>query len=155
MEKREQQVSTEAQRLTLEAMSAQLVHKLHTMIAEQEARAREFAAQHHTTISIPRQDTPAPQPWLSQQEPAHSPQPQAETATSPSRQAPRVQHQRQVPVPPLPTSPSFAERPDQPTPAPLRMGPKKKTEPESESNIGLGMVIFALVGIIMLLRSCS
>ena len=35
------------------------------------------------------------------------------------------------------------------------MGPKKKTEPESESNIGLGMVIFALVGIIMLLRSCS
>lgn len=155
MEYKEQQVSTEAQRLTLEAMSAQLVHKLHTMIAEQDARAREFAAQHHTTISLPRQDTPAPQPQVSQPETPPAPRPQVETSSSRARQLPGAPHQRQVPVPPLPTSSPFAERPAQPTPTPLRIGPKKKTAPESESNIGLGMIIFALVGIIMLLRSCS
>ncbi len=152
MENREQQVSTEAQRLTLEAMSAQLVHKLHTMIAEQEARAREFAAQHHTTLPLPRQDAPIPPPQINPQAPDIVPAPPAETLFHPSRQAPREQH---IQVPPLPTDSPFADRPNQPAPAPLRMGPKKKSAPESESNIGLGMVIFALVGIVMLLRSCS
>lgn len=43
-----------------------------------------------------------------------------------------------------------------PEPPPLRIGPKKQTaKAEEESNIGLGMVIFSLIGIVILLRSCS
>ena len=58
----EPHVSTEPQRLALEAMSAQLVHKLNAMIREQEERVRIFAEQHHATTSLPQQFTPATTP---------------------------------------------------------------------------------------------
>ena len=58
MDKQNQIVSTEAQRLALETMSAQLVHKLNAMIAEQEARTRDFAKQHHPHIALPQTEEP-------------------------------------------------------------------------------------------------
>ena len=58
MDKQNQIVSTEAQRLALETMSAQLVHKLNAMIAEQETRTRDFAEQHHTHIALPQTAEP-------------------------------------------------------------------------------------------------
>ncbi len=52
------EVSTEPQRLALEAMSRDLVHKLNAMVAEQEQRAHEFALQQHSLSSLPTQTLP-------------------------------------------------------------------------------------------------
>lgn len=52
------EVSTEPQRLALEAMSRDLVEKLNAMVAEQEQRARDFAAHQHSLSSLPAQMTP-------------------------------------------------------------------------------------------------
>lgn len=135
MNKQQHTVSTEAQRLALEAMSAQLVHKLNAMIGEQEARTRAFAEQHHTQIELPQTLPPL-----------------AEPAPETARVLPK-------PPPPSPTANTrrASEKPiTVPEPPPLRIGPKKQTaKAEEESNIGLGMVIFSLIGIVILLRSCS
>lgn len=52
------QVTTEPQRQALEAMSEELVRKLNIMVAEQEARAREFAKHQHSLSSLPAQQQP-------------------------------------------------------------------------------------------------
>lgn len=52
------EVTTEPQRLALEAMSHDLVVKLNAMVAEQERRAQEFAAQQHSLSSIPNLNIP-------------------------------------------------------------------------------------------------
>lgn len=137
MDNQNQVVSTEAQRLALEAMSAQLVHKLNAMIAEQEERTRIFAEQHHTHIELP--------------------QPPGPVTTAPTAPLPKP------PPAPLQTSArqectrSINMEPEfEPAGKPLRIGPKKQTaKPEEENNIGLGMVIFSIIGIVILLRSCS
>lgn len=144
-----QQVSTEPQRIALERMSAELVHKLNVMIAEQEERARRFAEQHHSTVPVPQNHTPTVTGFTPPTVPAPT---QAQTPA------------RQRPLPPPP-----ATRREEPrlrhheydtrgesTPSPLRIGPKKKTEkPQEEGNIGMGMIIFSIIGIIMLLRACT
>lgn len=52
------EVSTEPQRLALEAMSRDLVNKLNAMVAEQEQRAYEFAQHQHSLSSLPSQTLP-------------------------------------------------------------------------------------------------
>lgn len=133
MEPNEQHVSTEAQRMALEAMSAQLVHKLNAMIREQEERARAFAEQHHSTLSIPQnQQLPVVEPVRNTPPPA----------PAPVKPQPVPQHRLDwdTPVP--------AEKP-------LQSGPRKTTTPEEGSNIGLAMIIFSMLGIMMLLRACT
>lgn len=134
------QASTDSQRLALEAMSAQLVHKLNAMIREQEERARLFAEQHHATLP------PHQQPF----EPISQPEPPAPTM-QPQNTA------RAYPVPPpLPTArkPQVDTLRERLQPRPAVRKPAQKEQPE-ESNIGMGMVIFALVGIMILIRSCT
>ncbi len=134
MDKQNQIVSTEAQRLALETMSAQLVHKLNAMIAEQEARTRDFAEQHHTHIALPQTAEP-----ITIVPPAPLPKP----PPAPRPPSPRQEY-------------SWNEPESEPEAKPLRIGPKKQTaKPEEENNIGLGMVIFSIIGIVILLRSCS
>lgn len=140
MPQEEQHVSTESQRLALEAMSAQLVHKLNAMIREQEERARDFAELHHSTLPTPQQtfsDLPQvpPQPEVNQQS-----LPERVYSTPPP-----------LPTAPKPSVDTLRER-LQPRPAVRK--PAQKEQPE-ESNIGMGMVIFALVGIMILIRSCT
>ena len=65
------QVTTEPQRQALEAMSEELVRKLNIMVAEQEARAREFAKHQHSLSSLPAQQQP--------QIHAHTPKPYQKT----------------------------------------------------------------------------
>ena len=142
MEQHEQHVSTEAQRMALEAMSAQLVHKLNAMISEQEERARLFAAQHHSMLLVPQPIAP-PAPVIQQPELHPTPVPS------------------HIPVPPRPPQPP-KEKPA-PTLTTEHSAPKvwtqKKKSPASKeeegSNIGAGMIIFALAGLFLLLRSCS
>lgn len=74
------QVTTEPQRKALESMSEALVHKLNMMVAEQEARAREFANQQHSLSSLPTQHQPQlqtniPKPYNNKQQAAYTPPP--------------------------------------------------------------------------------
>lgn len=155
----QQHVSTEPQRLALEAMSAQLIHKLNAMIREQEDRARKFAEQHHSTLPVPQPVNPQP---VSNYFPPREERPETRPATQRAAEIPAPQYTRVTP-PPLATrrkaQQEWESEPDfEPSPR-LKLqqaSPRKKTATEKEEgNIGVGMIIFALVGIIMLLRSCS
>lgn len=129
MNQSEQNVSTESQRLALEAMSANLAHKLNLMIQEQEERAREFAASHRgAPVPLPQTQQPVPK-------------------------------QKAPPTPPAPSTTRIWEtamphEPSLPRPAAKRTITKQQPQQE-DGNIGMGMVIFALVGIILLIRSCT
>lgn len=149
-------VSTESQRLALEAMSAQLVHKLNAMISEQEERVRIFSEQHHSTLPVPQ----VPKPELISQTPQQvkqAPPPAIHTTTSEAQTKAKV-----TPPPPATRKPANNDwkldysSPPHTEQKPLRIGPKKNTaKQEEEGNIGIGMIIFSLVGIIMLLRACT
>ena len=58
----QEKVSTEPQRLALEEMSRDLVDKLNKMVAEQEERAAQFAAQQHSLSAKPSVPTSISQP---------------------------------------------------------------------------------------------
>ena len=142
MQQGDQNVSTEAQRQALEAMSAELVCKLNIMIQEQERRAREFAALHHSTLP-----TPAVPILTQQQPPAPTPEPQKQTPVyAPISPPPPATRKPQMTAPEW--DPPIAHS------KPRSFGKKEQSQPE-DSNIGMGIVIFALVGIIMLIRSCT
>lgn len=141
MQNADQNVSTEAQRQALEEMSNELVRKLNLMIQEQEQRAREFAATHHSTLPTPAApvlNIPAPEPVAKAPAPA--------TVYAPAPPPPPVSRREQQPSP----------KREQPTRCSAPSPRAKKTKPqEEEGNIGMGIVIFSLVGIIMLIRSCT
>ena len=141
MQNADQNVSTEAQRQALEEMSNELVRKLNLMIQEQEQRAREFAATHHSTLPTPAApvlNIPAPEPVAKAPAPA--------TVYAPAPPPPPGSRREQHPSP----------KREQPTRCSAPSPGAKKTKPqEEEGNIGMGIVIFSLVGIIMLIRSCT
>ena len=141
MQNADQNVSTEAQRQALEEMSNELVRKLNLMIQEQEQRAREFAATHHSTLPTPAApvlNIPAPEPVAKAPAPA--------TVYAPAPPPPPVSRREQHPSP----------KREQPARCSAPSPGAKKTKPqEEEGNIGMGIVIFSLVGIIMLIRSCT
>ena len=141
MQNADQDVSTEAQRQALEAMSNELIRKLNLMIQEQEQRSREFAATHHSTLPTPAApvlNIPAPEPVAKAPAPA--------TVYAPAPPPPPVSRRDQHPSP----------KREQPTRCSAPSPGAKKTKPqEEEGNIGMGIVIFSLVGIIMLIRSCT
>ena len=141
MQNADQNVSTEAQRQALEEMSNELVRKLNLMIQEQEQRAREFAATHHSTLPTPAApvlNIPAPEPVAKAPAPAR--------VYAPASPPPPVTRREQQPSP----------KREQPTRCSAPSPGAKKTKPqEDEGNIGMGIVIFSLVGIIMLIRSCT
>ncbi len=137
-------VNTEAQRQALESMSSDLVRKLNIMIMEQEQRAREFAATHHSTLPTPAATVPPVFPEI-------------QTAPETPKPAPALAHPAKVPPQPaIRKAPVTAPEWEQPVPQRIKPRPPPKTEKkEEENNVGMGMVIFALIGIIMLIRSCS
>lgn len=138
----EQNVNTEAQRQALEAMSAELVRKLNIMIQEQEQRAREFAALHHSTLP-----TPAVPVLTQPQSPAPIPEPAKPSAVyAPVTPPPPATRKPQVTAPEWDPPVKHSK--------PGSTARKEQNQPE-ENNIGMGIVIFALVGIIMLIRSCT
>ena len=146
----EHHVSTESQRLALDAMSAQLVHKLNAMISEQQERARLFAEQHHSSLPIPQQFTPTV--------PVSPPPPAAEPAPS---IAPPPRH-KPVPPPPATRKPALQQewkldypQPPAPVRPPVRSTPKKKTGKDEEGNIGAGTIITIIIVVIILMRACA
>lgn len=145
-------VSTEPQRLALEAMSEQLLERLDAMVAEQEKRAAEFA----------------------QRTPSLSPLPevvQPQEMTPPVQVAPPVtptevqvaKPKRGVPPPPAMRRSVTAPEPEvreQRAPAepqrhmPVRRKPAAKGENE-QSGVGAVSIICVVIGILFLLRTCN
>ena len=149
-------VSTESQRMALEAMSARLVHKLNAMIREQEERARKFAEQHHSTLPEPQSFRPTVSTYSLTEEPATPATPVSPTASRAKVVPPPLTTRNEPRSGRMPAWQNNSENPPEKEKKPLRVGPRKKTATEKEEgNIGMGMIIFSLVGIIMLLRSCT
>lgn len=148
---RGEDVTTEPQRRALEEMSQALTDKLHAMVAEQEQRIRDFAAQHQSQSPLPwmpeetaPQEIPAPAPLPQQAVPSR--QAGLIGRTSPSiTNGPRLDTGAASRREPVRTSP--------PQPVPRQPVPPKK---EKESTIGAGMMgFFIFLLAIFLLRTCN
>lgn len=146
----DESVTTEPQRLALERMSAELIHNLNVMIAEQEERVRIFAEQHHSSSPLPQQPAPEKLPEVLDVAPA--------PASKPGSAKPLVARFKAIArrdVPPLVTnSPNDRQEP-QPRPIPIITKPRKTTENKEESSIGVGTIVTFIVIILFLLRACS
>lgn len=170
--------STDAQRIALEVMSATLVHKLNVMIAEQEERVRQFAAEHNALASLPHPQHQNPisysqpetqQPEASYQEsyqesayPQESANYQAPTSYSPSdyRQPLMPPKPPKPPVPPPPPrrfAKLFRNAADNaPTPTIIKHPTTPQAKKSSdESSIGTGSIVFIIFVIIIIIKSCG
>lgn len=130
------EAGTEAQRKALDEMSAQLVTKLHQMIREQEQRVQAFAAEYNTTL------------------PGVSPTPITPEETNPAYKRPQP--------PPLVTripeenqsaSVQWEEYPQSAEHTPEATEEEGKEQPQE--SIGAIPILFIIVAIFILLRSCS
>lgn len=144
----DESVTTEPQRLALERMSAQLIHNLNVMIAEQEERVRIFAEQHHSPSPLPQHPAPEKLP----EPPSVAPIPEPEPAKPLVAKFKAIARRN---VPPLVTSSPNEQPQPQPRPIPVISTPRKTTESKEESSIGVGTIVTFIVIILFLLRACS
>ncbi len=144
----DESVTTEPQRLALEHMSAQLIHNLNVMIAEQEERVRIFAEQHHSPSPLPQHPAPEKLP----EPPSVAPVPEPEPAKPLVARFKAIARRN---VPPLVTSSPNEQPQPQPRPIPVISTPRKTTESKEESSIGVGTIVTFIVIILFLLRACS
>ncbi len=133
----DERVTTEPQRKALDAMSDDLVRKLNAMVAEQEARARDFAAHQHSLSSLPQ----LPQIQALEQ-PAHTPAPPTIT-NGPAPDLTR--HQTPKTSSPPPYTPEWEPLPPT-TPA------QNETK---ETGIGAGTIVFIIFVLLIILRNCG
>ena len=144
----DERVSSEPQRRALDAMSEDLVRKLHAMVAEQEARARAFAATQHSLSSLPKLQ-PLPEQHAST--PQMPPVQATTTHRSTISNGPRIsQYQKQKKAArasagaPADWGTQFDNIPA-PTPA----------QPSKEKGCGAGTIITWSIIFLIILRSCS
>lgn len=143
----EQNVSTEAQRQALDAMSAELVGKLNCMIAEQNARVQTFASQYP--------DAPVSSAPLVEESSYRAPQ---APAPQPAPVAPLPTPRPQRSVTPPPTAKPHTETPPPIRPQKPPVAKGKAAAPakdKSENSIGCGPLIVIIAIIVILLRCCS
>lgn len=146
----DERVSTEPQRKALDAMSEELVRKLHAMVAEQEARARDFAEHQHSLSSLPQL-----LPSTSQQPQVPSPHPTPRTYAGKG-----LSHHRPITFGPQPNTQSpNHETPPPPTQLPQSPAPntykQRDQQPPKEGGIGAGTIFFIILVIIVILRNCG
>lgn len=140
------------QRRSLDQMSAQLTHNLNLMIAEQEARVRNFAAQHPTAKVEPNAGT-QPAAWEQPKDlkityNGQVIEPQQKQNAAPKKQTPPPPQQRRQ-QPPQQSSPAA------PPPTPQRF-PKGAVKPKKkEEGIGTVPMLVIVAVIFLLLRACS
>lgn len=141
------EVSTESQRRELDIMSAQLLDKLNTMIAEQEVRVQEFARQYPNAPIPSASDistTPEPRaPRQPRETEFRQPTPQPMRSVTPPRPA-AMKRPNPEPQPILPKSAP-----------PLPATPVAPTKGKEENGIGCGPLIVIISIIIILMRCCS
>ena len=152
------EVSTEAQRQALDAMSEELVQKLNRMIEEQDARVKEFAVQNPSLSSLPA--TPEPIALPRQAAPKQPAQPQLPSVPKPSSAVtPTVEekldeYDRQW-------AREKREQTTQPPPVPAVTRPKPKRQrqispnPEEKQGPNIGSWIFFIVVVLIILRACT
>lgn len=148
----DESVTTEPQRLALERMSAELIHNLNVMIAEQEERVRLFAEQHHSPSPLPQHPAPEKLPEPPAIAPAPVPAPEPEPVKPIVAKFKAIARRN---VPPLVTSSPNEQPESQPRPIPIITKPRKTTENKEESSIGVGTIVTFIVIILFLLRACS
>lgn len=137
---REELVTTEPQRKALEAMSEDLVRKLNLMVAEQEARAREFANHQHSLSSLPEQQ----QPQVTTYSPKPYTVPQAVYTPPPPKPKPEYQ-------PPPTVYHKGPQHPRQKQPTLIR-----RKEKQQEEGVGATAIIVILLILFSILsRTCS
>ncbi len=107
------EVSTEPQRLALDAMSRDLVNKLNAMVAEQERRAHEFAQHQHSLSSLPTQTLPEiTMPTLPETNPAPvAPPAQSQVQGMYGRLSYPEEPVYQAPAPPITNAPVLPQVP--------------------------------------------
>ena len=153
------EVSTEAQRQALDAMSEELVQKLNRMIEEQDARVKEFAVQNPSLSSLPA--TPDPIALPRQAAPKQPAQPQLPSVPKPPAVTPTVEekldeYDRQW-------AREKREQPAQPQPPPVPAVTRPKTKrqrqispnPEEKQGPNIGSWIFFIVVVLIILRACT
>lgn len=150
---------TEAQRQALEDMSNVLLNRLNTMVAEQEARAAEFATRTHSLSALPEIPLPnvsAPPTLAPVPEPPQStPKPPAPApAATPAPEATPAPAAAPAPVqaPPLVLKRQQPATPPTPVRRPTRIPQQQQ---EDTGNFGAGLLIFIAMIIFGLLRCCS
>lgn len=147
------EVTTEPQRLALEAMSHALVEKLNIMVAEQEKRAQEFTNLQHSLSSLPTtpqipqvqqaEQTPLPQP-----KPKLPPVPRKEHAP---QQTGNAQSKGLPNIPPLDAF-DYTGAPRTPRRKPTIIKPQDSTQ---EEGIGVGTIITVVIIIfIIVAKGC-
>ncbi len=137
------EVSNDAQRKALDAMSADLLRKLEIMVAEQEQRAQAFSVLQHSTSHLPQVPTPA--------EPEPTPRAESQAAPvlpEPPRHKPR---RNSSPAPKPAEAPKPTPEPRQPKP----VTPHKSPNPGKINEISGKTIFIVMVVIFCLLRACS
>lgn len=154
------EVSTEAQRQALDAMSEELVQKLNRMIEEQDARVKEFAVQNPSLSSLPA--TPEPIALPRQAAPKQPAQPQLPSVPKPPAAVTSTveekldEYDRQW-------AREKREQPAQPQPPPVpavtRPKPKRQRQispnPEEKQGPNIGSWISFIVVVLIILRACT
>ncbi|MDO4817226.1 MAG: hypothetical protein Q3986_02230 [Akkermansia sp.] len=144
------EVSTEAQRQALDAMSEELVQKLNRMIEEQDARVKAFAVQNPSLSSLPV----TPDPIVLPQVP---PQPQKPSVPKPAaltteqvldeydRQWAKEKREQPLQTPPVPPLSR---------PKPKRQRQVAPNQEEKQSS-NIGSWVFFIVIVLIILRACT
>ena len=152
------EVSTEAQRQALDAMSEELVQKLNRMIEEQDARVKEFAVQNPSLSSLPATPDPIALPRQAAPQQPAQPQlpsvPKPSSAVTPTVEEKLDEYDRQW-------AREKREQPAQPPPVPAVTRPKPKRQrqispnPEEKQGPNIGSWIFFIVVVLIILRACT
>ena len=164
------EVTTEPQRQALEAMSHDLVIKLNAMVAEQERRAQEFAAQQHSLSALPSFTLPEITPPTIQQQAIPYPDTQPVTQETAVRgQKARLGTPQSITNGPrLPQVPQSAPQRqnrtawNEPAPAPRQKEYKMPTiireasEEKKEGSIGAGTIsIIIFIIFVLAMHGCE
>ena len=152
------EVSTEAQRQALDAMSEELVQKLNRMIEEQDARVKEFAVQNPSLSSLPATPDPIALPRQAVPQQPAQPQlpsvPKPSSAVTPTVEEKLDEYDRQW-------AREKREQTTQPPPVPAFTRPKPKRQrqispnPEEKQGPNIGSWIFFIVVVLIILRACT
>ena len=145
------EVSTEAQRQALDAMSEELVQKLNRMIEEQDARVKAFAVQNPSLSSLPVTPDPIVLPQVPQQQPQKPSVPKPAAITTEQvldeydRQWAKEKREQPLQTPPVPA-------PSRPKPKRQRQVAPNQDEKQSPN---IGSWVFFIVIVLIILRACT
>ena len=148
------EVSTEAQRQALDAMSEELVQKLNRMIEEQDARVKAFAVQNPSLSSLPVTPDPIVLPQVPPQQPQKPSVPNVPKPAAITTEQVLDEYDRQW-------AKEKREQPLQTPPVPALSRPKPKRQrqvapnQDEKQSPNIGSWVFFIVIVLIILRACT